>query len=56
MTDVREPPLGLHVIATESKHWHSSFERFAEIWTALLVQTFFVEYQFASQQNSELRK
>jgi hypothetical protein len=46
----------LHLIATESKHWHSSLERFAEIWTALLVQTFFVEYQFASQENSEPQK
>jgi hypothetical protein len=26
-------------------HWR----RFAEIWTALLAQTLFVEYQFASQ-------
>jgi hypothetical protein len=39
----------LHVIATESKLWHPSSERFAEIWTALLAQMLFVEYQFASQ-------
>jgi hypothetical protein len=39
----------LQVIATESKHWHPSSQRFAEIWTALLAQTLFVEYQFASR-------
>jgi hypothetical protein len=36
----------LHVIATDSKHWHPSLQRFAEIWTALLAQTL-VEYQLA---------
>jgi len=38
----------LHVIAIESKHWHPRLQRLAEIWTALLAQTLFVEYQFAS--------
>jgi len=37
----------LHVIATESKHWHPSSQQFAEIRAALLAQTLFVEYQFA---------
>jgi hypothetical protein len=46
----------LHLVATESKHWHSRLERFAEIRTALLVETFFVEYQFASQESSEAWK
>jgi hypothetical protein len=40
----------LHVIATVSKHWHPSSQRFAEIWTALLAQTLFVEYQSASRE------
>jgi hypothetical protein len=33
----------LHVIATESKHWHPSSQRFNEIQTALLALTLFVE-------------
>jgi len=37
----------LLVIATESKHWHPSSRRFAEIRTTSLPQTLFVEYQFA---------
>jgi hypothetical protein len=37
------------VIATESKHWHPSSQRLAEIWITLFAQTLFDEYQFASR-------
>jgi len=35
--------------ATESKHCHPSPQRIAEIWTVLLAQALYVEYQFASR-------
>jgi len=43
----------LHVIAAESKLWHLTSQRFAEIWTAFLAQTLFVEYQFGRPANNE---